>query len=100
MAVDGFFFFFKEILVCPTGLSHFSADSAVFYSYCVKLSVYALRESPEASEQMTRTIARGGSSIRINIFRRELLPGLPCLLLRGLSLALLLPVCSLALLVD
>lgn len=41
------------------GFSHFSADGTVFYSYCIKLSVYSLYVSPEASEQMTRTIARG-----------------------------------------
>lgn len=60
MGVEGFFFFFfKEILVCPMGFSHFSADGTVFYSYCIKLSVYSLYVSPEGSEQMTGTIARG-----------------------------------------
>lgn len=99
MAVDAFFFF-KETLVCPTGLSHFSADGTVFYSYCVKLSVYALHVSPEASEQMTRTIAPGGKTAFESISSGEDFSRVSrACLLRGLSLALLL-VCSLALLVD
>lgn len=45
------------------GLSHFSADGTVFYSGCIKLSVHALYVSPEVSEQMMRTIARGGKAL-------------------------------------
>lgn len=65
MGVEGFFFFFgfKEILVCPMRFSHFSADGTVFYSSCIKLSVYSLYVSLEDSEQMTGTIAGGGKHI-------------------------------------
>lgn len=58
-----FFFFFEEILVCPMGFSHFLADGAVFYIYCIKLSLYSLYVSPEDSEQMTRTVAGGRKHI-------------------------------------
>lgn len=67
------FFFFKEIFVRPMRCSHFSADSAVFYSSCIKLAVYSLYVSLEDSEQMRRTIAGGGKHIGIEIFRRAFL---------------------------
>jgi hypothetical protein len=73
MGREGYFFFlFKEILVCPMGFSHFSADDTVFYSSCIKLSVYALYVSLEDSEQMTETIARGRKNTSESISAEEI----------------------------
>lgn len=70
------------------GFSHFSADGTVFYSYCIKLSVSSLYVSPEDSEQMTRTIARGEKTHLNHHLQSRISLVSPVLFLRGLSLAL------------
>lgn len=53
------FFFLKKSLFVPWDFSHFLVDNTVFYSSCIKLSVWALYVCLEDSKQMTGTIAGG-----------------------------------------